>query len=216
MIIPNPFTLIIGLVVFAASAVIVLGIAYVILKDDDFGPTNACRNAVTGEDRDVQRDVAYADTFQQTWDSINAQLAAGATDVTLGFSESEVTSRAAAYLDERDAPLTDLVICFHDGYAEARASVEVPGASDLPLVGGAFDTTARITGTLDLTGEYPQLIVTDFDAGTLPGVVEDELRNSVEDSVNERLTGLTFRYNYTSLAFTEGAATITATTLPPQ
>jgi hypothetical protein len=213
--IPNPFTLIIGFVVFTASAVIVIGIAYVLLKDDDLGPADACQDAVTGEQRDIQRDVAYAETFQQTWDSINAQLAAGATEVTLGFSESEVTSRAAAYLDERDAPLDDLTICFHDGYAEARASVEVPGASDLPLVGGAFDTTARITGTLDLTGEHPQLVVTDFDAGNLPGIVEDELRDSVEDSVNDRLTGLTLRYDYTSLVFTEGTATITATAVVP-
>jgi hypothetical protein len=178
-------------------------------------PTGACRNPLTGEERVVERDVTYAETFQQTWDSINAQLSAGASEVTLPFSESEVTSRAAAYLDERDAPIKDLVVCFHDGTAEARATVEVPGASDLPLLGGLFDTTARVTGTLDLAGEHPRLVITDFDAGDLPGFVEDELRDSVQSAINDRLTGLAIRYNYTSLVFTEGAATITATAAVP-
>ncbi len=49
----------------------------------------------------------------------------------------------------------------------------------------------------------------------LLGLVEDELRNSVQSAVNDRLTGLTIRYNYTSLVFREGTATITATAAVP-
>ena len=213
--VPSPVTIFFGLVLFAAVGVITAGVAFFVLTREDLGPAGACRNALTGEERPVQRDVAYAETFQQTWNSVASQIEAGATEVTLGFSESEVTSRAAAYLDERDAPLDNLVICFHDGLAEARADIEVPGASGLPVIGGLFDTTVRVTGTLDLASEHPRLVLTDLDAGSLPGFIEDELRGDVEQEINYRLAGLTIRYNYTSLVFTEGAATITATAFVP-
>ena len=213
--VPSPFRILFGVVVAGTAAIIVVTVAFVLFGGEDLGPKNACRNAVTGEERPVSRDDTYAQTFQQTWDSIDEQLTAGATEVTLGFSESEVTSRASAFLDERDAPVHDLVVCFHDGYAEARATVEVPGASDLPLIGGLFDTTARVKGTLDLAGEHPKLVITDLNAGRLPGFVEDELRSNVQDEVNKRLDDLVIRYDYTSLVFTEGTATITATTALP-
>lgn len=213
--VPGPFRLLLGVAVFTAAAAIVVTVAFVLLTSEDLGPKNACRDPLTGEERAVSRDDTYAETFQQTWNSVATQIEVGATEVTLGFSESEVTSRAAAYLDERDAPVNNLVICFHEGFAEARADVEVPGASGLPVIGGLFDTAARVTGTLDLAGEHPRLVITDLDAGDLPGFVEDELRADVEREINDRLTGLTIRYNYTSLVFTEGAATITATAFVP-
>jgi hypothetical protein len=215
-VVPSPFRLFINLAVAAVVAFIVFSVAFIVLGGEDLGPSNVCRNAVSGEGRPVQRDVSQAQVFQQSWDSINAQLAGGAAEVTLPFSESEVTSRASQFLDERDAPVDDLVICFHDGYAEARATVGVPGGSGIPLIGGVFDTTARITGTLDLSGEHPRLVITDFDAGRLPGIAEDAIRDHVEDEVNERLAGLTLRYTYTSLTFTEGTATITATATVPE
>jgi hypothetical protein len=120
-----------------------------------------------------------------------------------------VTSRAAAYLDERNAPINDLIVCFHDGYAEARAAVEVPGAADVPVIGGAFDSDARVRGTVDFSGVQPRLVITEFEAGNLPGFIERRARDDVERAINRSLEDLHVRYDY-AVTFAEGAATVVA------
>ena len=207
--IPGPLTIFLGFVILSATGVIVAGILFVLLTGGSLGPEDACENAVTGEVRPVVRDSTAEQSFQQNWDSIAAQVMAGQPEVTLTFDESQVTSRAASYLDARDAPVEDIVICFHEGYAEARGIAEAPVAGDLPLVGDAFDTESRIEGTLDLEGSSPRLVISDLDAGRLPSAVEDEVRDEIASAINDRLTGLPITYDYT-IAFGEGFMTITA------
>ena len=207
--VPSPLTIFLSLVILTATGVIVGGILFVALTSGDLGPDDACENPLTGEERHVVRDATAVAAFQQQWDSIAAQVLAGQPEVVLTFDESQVTARAAAYLDARDAPVDDIVICFHDGYAEARGNAEAPVLGDLPLIGSGFDTETRIRGTVDLTGPSPRLIVTDLDAGSLPGAIEDEVRDEIVRAINDRLTDLAIQYDY-ALTFTEGFATITA------
>jgi len=213
LVIQNPLTLLFAFAVLVGTGVIVGATAIVVLGGDDLGPANGCRNAATGEVRPVQSDVALSESFQRAWDQIAHQLLAGQAEVTASFSESDVTSRARDYLGEKDVPVSDVIICFHDGTAEARAKVKVPGASDIPLIGGLFDTTARVTGKVDMTTENPRLVITDFDAGDLPGFLEDAARDEVESAVNDHLTEETLQFGYT-VTFAEGTATVTGRARP--
>jgi hypothetical protein len=212
--VPSPLTIFLGLVVLFAVAFIGFAVGVVLFSGGSFGPADACENPVTGEERPIARDSTTAQAFQQAWINTAGQIAGGAPDATVALDEARVTARAAEYLEERDAPIEDLVICFHGGEAEARATVEAPGLSGLPLVGDAFKTNAKLTGTVDLSGQAPRLIVHDFDAGHLPGFLEDQVRDQVEDAVNDRLSGLRIVHQYET-AFTEGTATVVVRPSPP-
>lgn len=205
--IANPLLLLFALATLAGTVIIAAGVAYVVLGGDGYGPNDACRNPVTGEERPVTRDVSYTASFDGIWEQIAAQVAAGQTEVTVHLTESEVSSRAADYLQARDAPLDDILVCFHDGYAEGRATVEAPGASGLPLVGGLFKAESRVTGSVDLSGRHPRLVIDRLEAGDLPGFLEDEVRDDVEQAINDRLDDLPLGYDY-NVSLSEGVATV--------
>jgi hypothetical protein len=206
-VIPSPLTIFLGVVVVSAVLLIGAAIGVALLSGGSLGPSDACENPVTGEERSIARDAVTAQAFQQAWLNAADQIIAGAPEATVTLDEARVTARAAEYLEDRDAPLEDLVVCFHDGYAEARATVEAPGLGDLPLTGDFFDTQAEVTGTIDLSGSDPRLVVDDFEAGNLPGILEDQVRDRVEDAVNERLTDLDVVLQY-EITFAEGQATV--------
>jgi len=192
---------------------VVIGLAVYFVVATAGGAEEGCRNPVTGEVRPLLNDPGAAASFQETWDSLLAQALTGQTALTAAFNESQVTSRAQQYLDARDAPLEDIAICFHEGEAEARARTGVPHASDLPLFGSIFEADVKIRGTIDLTGGYPRLVISDLDADGVPGTLTGRLRHQVEDAVNPRLTDLDLVYEY-NVIFTEGAATVTILIVP--
>ena len=210
----NPVLLLFALATLIGTAVIVAAVVIVITSGGGLGPNDACRNELTGEVRPITRDVSYADSFQRAWNEIAAQVIAGQPEVTVHLSENEVSSRATEYLEARDAPIDDIVVCFYDGLAEGRGKVRLPVAAGLPLVGGLFETEARVIGTMDLSGEHPRLAITDFDAGDLPRFIERAARDDVEREINDRLADLTLLYNY-GLSFAEGVATVTAAVPSP-
>ncbi len=159
--------------------------------------------------RRVTSTEALAGQWQQRWEALPALILSGqATSIT--FDESEVTSRANQFLREKDAPVKDVLICFHAGSAEAKAKADIPALSDVPLIGGLFEAHVRVAGAAVLSGPNPRIELQEIDAGRLPGAATDALRDRLQDEINSRLAGLTLDYPY-AVTFSEGRVTLTAT-----
>jgi len=175
------------------------------------GETNGCRSdqanaSGQNEVRGVNNEEVLATAWQTKWSAFDQQLDAGQS-ASVAFTESEATSRAMRYLDFKEAPLKDLVICFHNGEAEASGKVKLPVLGDLPGVGGAFETSVLVRGAIDFSGPHPKITMTKFEAGNLPSSAADRLKGQVEDMVNDQLRDLTNQHKYTP-KFSEGAIEI--------
>jgi hypothetical protein len=157
--------------------------------------------------RDAPTDPALAQQFQERWDDFNARLDAG-TAASVTFEEGQVTSRAAQWAEETDAPLEDITVCIYDGIAQGRARAELPVLAKAPLIGGLFETDVSATGRMDLSGEHPEITIVEIEAGDIPdwaiGPVEDE----IEEVVNERLSQYDIEHTY-EVAYREGQVEIT-------
>jgi hypothetical protein len=163
--------------------------------------------------RQVTSTEALAQQWQQRWEALQTLLASGQAGL-IAFDESEVTSRANQFLREKDAPVRDVLVCFHEGSAEAWAKADIPVLSDVPVIGGVFEGHVRIAGAADLSGPNPHIEILEIDAGRLPGVATDALRDRLQDAVNSRLESQTLDYPY-AVAFSEGQVTLTATVPAP-
>jgi hypothetical protein len=174
------------------------------------GGADGCQAADgSGPTRQVTSTEALARQWQQRWEGLPALILSGQTP-EIAFDESEVSSRANQFLREKDAPVKDVLICFHAGSAEATAKADIPVASDLPIIGGVFEARVRVAGAADLSGPHPYIELQEVDAGRLPGAATDALRDRLQDEINSRLDDLTLDYPYT-VTFTEGRVTLTAT-----
>lgn len=174
------------------------------------GDPNGCRNdSGEGEVRGVNNESALTDAWQTRWLAFDRQLDSG-QPASVSFTESESTSRAARYLDSKDAPVENLVICFHEGEAEASAKVKLPILGDLPGIGGVFETNVLARGTIDFSGASPKVTITKIEAGNLPGDAAERLKGSIEDMVNDRLDDLNLQHKHTA-KFTEGSIEISGT-----
>jgi len=178
------------------------------------GETNGCRSDqanATGqrEVRGINNEDVLATAWQAKWSTFDQQLDAG-QPASVSFTESESTSRSTRYLDAKEAPLKDLVVCFHDGEAEAAGKVKLPVLGDLPGVGGAFESNVLARGTIDFSGTHPKITMTKFEAGNLPSSAADRLKGQVENMINDRLDDLTLQHKYTP-KFSEGSIEISGT-----
>lgn len=197
-----------GSLTFVVAGVVIFGILAASGGPDE--PAGTCRAGVDGgaqgsdDLRDVLTDPALAQAWQERWDAFRAEQ-----EASVAFEESDVTSRADEWLEDEDVPLKHVTVCFYDGEAEARATAEVPGASDVPLIGGVFETEVSARGTIDLSGEHPRIDITDLDAGSLPGFATGMLEDDLESLVNDELEKLTLDRTY-DVTFTETHAEITA------
>jgi hypothetical protein len=177
----------------------------------DVGEAGGCRSEVANtagehEVRGVNNDNAVADAWQAKWEDFDAKLDAGQS-ATVSFTESEMTSRAQRYLDSKEAPLKDVRVCFHDGWAEATASVDLPILADLPGIGDSLDTNVRAAGTMDFEGVSPRIVITEVEAGNLPAEASERLKGRIEDAVNDRIDDLFFQHSH-SATFTEGSVEV--------
>ena len=180
----------------------------------DVGQANGCRSDVTDasgnhEVRGVNSDSTLAEAWQVKWSDFDAKLDAGQSG-SVSFTESESTSRSARYLDAKEAPLRNLVICFHDGEAEASANVDLPVLAELPGVGSMFDTNVLARGTIDFSGAKPKIVIREVKAGNLPADAAERLKGQIEHAVNDRLNDLNLQHKYTPV-FSEGSITINGT-----
>ena len=137
-------------------------------------------------DREIPVSPGAAQALDDKWDVFSDQIAAGPGFVT--YTETEVTSRGVRYLDDNDVPLDNLqVYLCPQGYGEATGTMSVAG----------IDANVLIRGTLDLSGDQPQLDIESVEAGNLPGAVATRLVNQILDrggvktiDVDENLTSI--------------------------
>ena len=158
------------------------------------GSPGACGD----ETRPITTSDELASLFQDKWDGLDAALDAG-QPASITFTESEVTSRAAAWLSEQDAPIDDVLICFDDDTASASAKI------DIPFVPGDVDVLA--SGTLILTGDVVQVQVEEIEVGGLPSPLTDLVEDFIDNIFEDQTEDLVLEHTYT-LAFTEGAVTV--------
>ncbi len=196
-----------GFVVVVAG-VVVLGILAVTGSVGNTGQCVSDEPDTSGKPviRGVSRNSTLRMQWQDKWNKFDKALDGGQSSSTT-FTESETSSRAQAFLDKKKAPISEAVICFHDGDAEARGKVNAPIIGDIPAIGGIFETDAKIRGTIDLSGPHPKIVITDVEAGNLPGFALDQLETQIQDIVNSRLDDLNLDHTL-EVAFAEGSVTV--------
>jgi hypothetical protein len=150
------------------------------------------------ESRPITTSIQLAGQFQDKWDALNVALDAG-QPASANFSDSEVTSRADVWLEERDAPIDNVLICFSEGTASASAKI------DIPFVPG--DVDVLVSGTLILTGDVADADIDKIEAGGLPDPLTDLVENFIDDVIGDQTADLELSHDYT-LLFTEGQVTV--------
>jgi hypothetical protein len=187
----TPFRLVlgvVGIVVGGAALVVVLTAAAAFV-----GSPGGCDSG----GREVQTGDALAQQFQGKLDVFNDQLDAG-QPASFTFDESEATSRGRQFLDDQNAPINDLKVCFNpDG----------PSASgNLSAVLG-LDVSVKVSGQLDLSGEHPHVNDLAIDVGGAPGFITGSFKGVVEGVINDQLAHIDTDHQL-SITFGEGAATL--------
>ena len=164
--------------------------------------------AITGDpgtceadDRPIVYSEEAAAAYLLAWDGFQTTLNAGQPAIVT-FTETEVTSRAQQWLDERDSPINDLRICFSDGMASASAKI------DLPFVPG--NTNVLVSGTLILTGETAVIQIDDLEVGGLPSLLSQPIERFVEDVLEDETIDLNLDHAY-ELSFAAGSVAVSAT-----
>lgn len=188
----NPFRLIATLLGFLMLATPVAAVAFFFVAIA--GSPGSCED----ENRPITTSVQLAGSFQEKWDALDATLVAG-RPASATFTESEVTSRADRWLEENDAPIDKILICFSEGTASASAKI------DIPFVPGDIDVL--VSGTLILTGDLADADVDKIEVGGLPDLLTELVENFIDDIFEDQTDDLELDHNYT-LLFTEGEVTV--------
>jgi hypothetical protein len=184
------------LIGLSAIIIIPVALAAALYAAAVFGSPGECDSG----GRPVNVSTADAVAFQAKLDNLNDQLDAGQPG-SFQFTESEAASRAVQFLDEHDAPIEDLKVCFRENQASASATVDIPFGPNVE---------AKLTGTLDLTGETPKLNV-DIDVGSVPGFVTGTVEWLVERIADDQLVEIDLEEHDYRLEFAEGTATLSGT-----
>jgi hypothetical protein len=175
---------VVGLAVLATVVIVVM--AFV-------GSPGECDSG----NREVESSSALAQQFQAKLDKFNEQLDAGQA-ASFTFDESEATSRGREFLEEENAPIDDLKVCFNP---------EGPSASgNLSAVLG-LDVTAKVSGDLYLSGEHPRVDNLNIDVGGVPGFVAGRFDGAVRDVINDQLAHIDVAHQL-AITFAEGTATL--------
>lgn len=158
------------------------------------GSPGSCGDA----DPSAPIDVAAAAAFQVKWDQLNATLNAGQNS-TIAVTDAETTARARQWVDEHEAPVDELLICFEvDGGAAS-------GKVDIPFFPGDVDVLVR--GTVDLTGEQPEANIESIEVGSLPGPLTDRVRTFINRLIDDQTEQVTLQHDY-GISYGDGTATI--------
>ncbi|MCJ7509547.1 MAG: hypothetical protein MUP14_01480 [Dehalococcoidia bacterium] len=187
----TPFKLVlgaVGIIVGGAALVAVLTVAAAFI-----GSPGGCDSG----DREVQTSAALAQQFQGKLDSFNDQLDAG-QPASFTFDESEATSRGRQFLEDENAPVNDLKVCFNP---------EGPSASgNLSAVLG-LDVSVKASGQLDLSGEHPRVNDLAIDVGGAPGFITGNFEGAVQGVINDQMDHIAIHHRL-SITFGAGTATL--------
>jgi hypothetical protein len=187
----NPFRLVLGAISLVMGVVVLLVILAVAAAF--VGSPGECDSG----DREVQVSSAAAQQLQAKLDSFDEQLDAG-QPASFTFDESEATSRGREFLDENDAPIEDLKVCFNPDGPSASGKVDV-------VLG--LDLNVKVSGKVDFAGDHPRVDDIDIDVGRVPGFIPGGLEGLVEDVINDQLDHIDVEYRL-SITFGEGTATL--------
>lgn len=149
-------------------------------------------------DQPIAVSLEAAATFQTKLDQLNDALEAGQVS-TVVFDESEATSHARLWVEEHDAPVSDLLICFSADGGSASAKV------DVPFFPGDVDVLIR--GTMILTDVHPEADIDEIKVGGLPGPLTDLVEGFVNDLIEDQTEEIELSHDY-GLTFGEGEITI--------
>ncbi|MCH7483516.1 MAG: hypothetical protein IIA90_00015 [Chloroflexi bacterium] len=197
----NPILAIVSIFVAAGVLTVAAGITYSLIQTTGTYETGLCKSP-SGEVRQIDTEASFARDFDVTWSQLGPSL-----QITL--TESEITSRARELLDDH-LPVDEITICFHDGYAEAFAHSELPVLGRIPLLGGLFDASVRLRGSVDFDGPYARLTISEFDIDDIPGFIGDRLRDEIERETNVTLATLPLKFDY-QVTFEEGRVIVSVT-----
>jgi hypothetical protein len=187
----SPIRLVLMAIGAAVGLVVILAVA--VLAAAFAGDPGECDSG----GREVQSSSTLADQFQAKLDQLNAQLDAG-QPASITFDESEATSRGRRFLEDENAPIADLKICF---------SSDGPSASgNLDAVLG-LDVTAKVSGDIFLDGAHPRVDNLDINVGAIPGFAAGGFEGAVEGVINDQLEHISLDHQLT-ITFGEGTATL--------
>jgi hypothetical protein len=108
------------------------------------------------------------DTFQGAIDAVNAGGSADPSQFVV-FTESEISSRANTWVDERNIPMDDIRVCLDEGYGVGTGTVSILG----------FDTKVRVKGSVQLNENSAQPRIDEMQVGSVPGWMSGPLRRLV-------------------------------------
>jgi hypothetical protein len=128
---------------------------------------------------------------------MNDQLDGGQT-ASFSFDESEATSRGQEFLEDNNAPIDDLKVCF---------STEGPSASGKLSAVLGMDVNVKVSGKVDLSGERPRIEDLDIDVGAVPGFITGGFEGIVRDVINDQMDNIDLEHDLT-VTFGEGTATL--------
>jgi len=179
------------LMAIGAAVALVVVLAVVVLAAAFAGSPGECDSS----GREVESSSALAEQLQAKLDDLDAQLDAGRA-ASITFDESEATSRGRRFLEEENAPIADLKICFNPDGPSASGNLEA-------VLG--LDVTAKVSGDLLLDGEHPRVGNLDIDVGAVPGFAAGGFEGVVEDVINDQLEHISLEHQLT-ITFGEGTA----------
>jgi hypothetical protein len=187
----SPFRLVLSVVGGVVGLAVVLVVVVAVMAF--VGSPGECDSG----DREVASSSALAQQFQTKLDKFIEQLDAGQA-ASFTFDESEATARGRAFLEEKNAPVNDLKVCFNP---------EGPSASgNLSAVLGQ-DVTAKVSGDLDLSGAHPRVDNLSIDVGGVPGFVAGGFDGVVRGVINDQLAHINVKHQLT-ITYAEGTATL--------
>jgi hypothetical protein len=186
----SPIRLVLMAIGAAVGLVVVL--AVVLLVAAFAGSPGECDSG----DREVESSPALAQQLQAKLDELDAQLDAGQA-ASFTFDESEATSRGREFLEDENAPIADLKICFNPDGPSASGNLEA-------VLG--LDVTAKVSGDLFL-GEHPSVDNLDIDVGAVPGFAAGGFEEVIKDVINDQLAHIDVEHQLT-ITFGEGTSTL--------
>lgn len=203
LVVRNPILAIVSIFFAAAVLTVAAGITHSLVQTAGSYDTGVCQSP-SGDIRQIDTGASFARDFDVTWSQLGAP-----SSLQITLTESEVSSRARQLLGD-NLPVDEITICFHDGYAEAFAHGELPVLGRFPLLGGLFDSSVRLRGSVHFDGPNARLTISEFDIDDIPGFIDDRLRDEIERETNLALARLPLRFGY-QVTFEEGLAIISVT-----
>jgi hypothetical protein len=177
----SPLGMAIGAILIVVAAAVIFAGVNVILAFSG-GPGDCTPGGGT-----IAINDANAQAFRDKWDASDAILDGGSPS-SISLNESEISSRADQYIrDETDVDFKDIRVCIHDGFGEITGSLDA-------FLG--LDTSVKVKGSVDLSGEHPEARDLEIEIGNVPGFVTGVIEGLVEDALDEALKDIDLKHTY--------------------